>query len=112
MDTSIGLVNSRPFEDDLDYLEDDDDDDEQDIQRIDTKEKFSDVDVEGEGPNGVNVKKVLVREEQYKSMDDVVKGIKKILINAKYNDVPLDFEEFDFDSLYQIIVKVKKEEDK
>ena len=112
MDTSIGLVNSRPFEDDLDYF-DDDDDDEQDIEKIDKSEKYADIDVDGEGPNGVNVKqKVLVREDQYKSMDDVVKGVKKILINAKYNDVPLDFEEFDFDSLYQVVIRVKKEEEK
>lgn len=111
MDTSIGLVNSRAFEDDLDYFEEEDDDDEQDIQRIDTREKFADVDVDGEGPMGVRVKAVQ-REEQYKSMDDVVKGVKKILINAKYNDVPLDFEEFNFDQVYQIVVKVKKEEEK
>ncbi len=115
MDTSIGLVNSKPYDDDLDYLEDDD---EYDVERIDTTELHYNDEATGGGsagedqsPEGVRVKGV-IREEQYKTMDDVIKGVKKILVNAKYNDVPLDYEEFDFDHIYQIILKVKKEEEK
>ena len=115
MDTSIGLVNSKPYDDDLDYLEDDD---EYDVERIDTTELHYNDEATGggsagedESPEGVRVKGV-IREEQYKTMEDVIKGVKKILVNAKYNDVPLDYEEFDFDHIYQIILKVKKEEEK
>ena len=117
MDTSIGLVNSKRYEDDLDYL-DDDDDDEYDVERIDTTELHYNDEATGggsagedESPEGVRVKGV-IREEQYKTMEDVIKGVKKILVNAKYNDVPLDYEEFDFDHIYQIVLKVKKEEKK
>ena len=50
------------------------------------------------------------KETDYTTLEEVQKGIKKILANAKNHDVPLDFEEFNFTNLWQIVVKVKPEE--
>ena len=47
------------------------------------------------------------KEQDYTTLEEVQKGIKKILANAKNHDVPLDFEEFNFTNLWQIVVKVK-----
>lgn len=45
-------------------------------------------------------------EEDYKTMDDVILGIKKIVKKARANEVPIELEEFSFDKFYQFIVRV------
>lgn len=51
---------------------------------------------------------IVAPEEKYESLDDVLNGIKKIIKLAKENGVPVDTEEFSFDKLYQVIVKIDK----
>ena len=57
------------------------------------------------------VEKVFI-EEDYKTMDDVIMGIKKIVTKAKSNEVPIELEEFSFDKFYQFIVRVYNDKDK
>ncbi len=57
------------------------------------------------------VEKVFI-EEDYKTMDDVIMGIKKIVTKAKSNEVPIELEEFSFDKFYQFIVRVYDDKDK
>lgn len=72
----------------------------QDYETLD----FDDSDIKKEEEK---VKEVIV-EEKYKTMDDVIKGMKKIINNARENGVPIENEEFNFDSLYQFIIKINK----
>lgn len=51
---------------------------------------------------------VKVIEDSYESMDDVIKGIKKIINKAQENGVLIENEEFNFDTLYQFIIKINK----
>lgn len=55
-------------------------------------------------------KKVYV-EPEYTNMHEVIEGIKKIVTNAKKNLVPVEMEEFDFDELYQFIIRVREEKE-
>lgn len=54
-----------------------------------------------------NVKEQIVAEK-YENMDDVIKGIKKIINTAKENGVLVENEEFNFDTLYQFIIRINK----
>lgn len=67
--------------------------------------------LEGNKPSNVEVKQVIV-EKEYKTMDDVIAGIKEIIKNAKKNEVPIELEEFSFDKYYQFIVRVFKDDKK
>lgn len=51
------------------------------------------------------VREVVV-EKEYKTMDDVIMGIKNIIKKAKEAEVPIELEEFSFDKFYQFIVRV------
>ncbi len=54
-------------------------------------------------------KTIIVDEKkEYESMDDVIAGIKNIIASAKKNGVAVNTEEFSFDKLYQVIVKIDK----
>lgn len=66
-----------------------------------------------EEPNESNVEiQQVIVEKEYKTMDDVISGIKDIIKNAKKNEVPLEVEEFSFDQFYQFIVRVHKDDKK
>lgn len=49
-----------------------------------------------------------VKEVKIESLDDVKREIEKIINLAKKNDVLVKTEEFDFDTLYQIIIRLDK----
>ncbi|MCH5166822.1 MAG: ParB/RepB/Spo0J family partition protein [Erysipelotrichales bacterium] len=53
----------------------------------------------------VEAQQVIV-EEEYKTKDDVILGIKKVIANAKKNEVGVDIEEFNFDNFYQFIIRI------
>ena len=97
---SVGVDNAA--ERDYDLLELDDEDDDE------TKEELQNNQQSSEAP-GVEVQQVVV-EQEYKTMDDVIAGIKKIIKNAKKNEVPVSIEEFSFESFYQFIIRVDKGE--
>lgn len=79
--------------------------------------ELDDEDNENEGmpeekiDSNVEVQQVIV-EKEYKTMDDVIAGIKDIVKNAKSNEVPIDLEEFSFDKFYQFIIRTYKEDKK
>lgn len=56
------------------------------------------------------VKEVIV-EEDYKTMDDVIMGIKKIIKKARNHDIPIELEEFNFDKFYQFIIRVYEDKE-
>lgn len=78
---------------DYELLELEDDDEEQIEEIITPKEEIQQV----------------IAEKEYKSMDDVIIGIKNIIKNAKNNEVPIELEEFSFDEFYQFIIRVHKD---
>ena len=49
-----------------------------------------------------------IPEEKYETMDDVIAGIKKIIKTAQTNGIHINTEEFSFDKLYQVVVKIDK----
>lgn len=88
------VTTENAVERDYDILELEEDDDEDEVESPETPT--------------VEVEKVIV-EEEYKSMDDVIRGIKKIVTNAKKNEVGVDIEEFNFDKFYQFIIRINEE---
>lgn len=89
---------SSSLDRDYELLElDDDEDDEETVEENNT-------------PN-VEIQHVVV-EKEYKTMDDVIAGIKDIVKNAKKNEVPIESEEFSFDQFYQFVVRVYKDDKK
>ncbi len=88
---------SSSLERDYELLELDDDEEEEVLEDSTT--------------SNVEVKQVVV-EKEYKSMDDVISGIKEIIKNAKKNEVPLESEEFSFDKYYQFVIRVFKDDKK
>ena len=54
--------------------------------------------------------KTEIKEEPLNTMDDVISAIKNILDKAKNNGVGIETEEFNFDELYQFIIKINKED--
>ena len=87
---SVSTQNS--VDRDYDLLELDEEDEEEKIEAVQTT-------------NNVEVQQVVV-EEEYKTMDDVIIGIKKVINSAKKNEVSVDIEEFNFDKFYQFIIRV------
>lgn len=53
--------------------------------------------------------KTVYKEMEYKSLDDVKQGIKNIINNAIKNDVDIKLEEFDFDNIYQYVIRISKD---
>lgn len=82
-------------EDDLEILDLDADDDEEE-QKNDNQETV--------------IKEQVYVEKEYRTMDEVIIGIKDVLKNAKKNGVSLNSEEFSFDDFYQFIIRVNKED--
>lgn len=66
--------------------------------------------VEEIAANSPEVKEVVI-EETYKTMDDVIMGIKRIIKKAKEADIPIELEEFSFDKFYQFIIRVYNEKE-
>lgn len=89
---------SSSLDRDYELLELDDDD----IEDDETPENLT--------PN-IEVQQIVV-EKEYKTMDDVIAGIKDIVKNAKKNEVPIESEEFSFDDYYQFIIRVHKDNKK
>lgn len=56
------------------------------------------------------VKEVIV-EEDYKTIDDVIMGIKNIIKKARKHDIPIELEEFNFDKFYQFIIRVYEDKE-
>lgn len=59
-------------------------------------------------------KKEEIKQEQiikinYDSIQSVLKGINDIISNAKKNGIKFDIEEFDFTDIYQMIIKMEKD---
>lgn len=79
---------------------------ERDYELLELDEDYEDEDE----PENVEEKQVLV-SEQYTTMSEVINGIKRVVENAKQNDVNIDLEEFDFDNFYQFIIRVNDEKE-
>ncbi len=56
--------------------------------------------------------KTVYKDREYKSLADVKQGIKDIINNAIKNDVDIKLEEFDFDNIYQYVIRISKDNDK
>lgn len=78
------------------------------LELDDTDDIIKAEDFETTAEQQVEVQQVVV-EEEYKTMDDVIAGIKKIIKNAKKNEVAIDLEEFSFEKYYQFIIRLNKE---
>lgn len=78
------------------------------LELDDTDDIIKAEDFETPAEQQVEVQQVVV-EEEYKTMDDVIAGIKKIIKNAKKNEVAIDLEEFSFEKYYQFIIRLNKE---
>lgn len=57
------------------------------------------------------IEEKVYKEPEYQTRQDVIEGIKKIIANAKKNQVALEVEEFDFDPFYQFIVRIPEEKE-
>lgn len=78
------------------------------LELDDTDDIIKAEDFETTAEQQVEVQQIVV-EEEYKTMDDVIAGIKKIIKNAKKNEVAIDLEEFSFEKYYQFIIRLNKE---
>ena len=85
---------SLSVDDDYDIL-DLDDDNEEDQQPI---------------TEGKVTERVIVKEEVIETDEDAIEAIKKIINKAKANEVGLEAEEFGFDTCYQFVIRIEKEE--
>ncbi|HOB26344.1 MAG TPA: ParB/RepB/Spo0J family partition protein [Bacilli bacterium] len=77
-------------------------DEEESIDEIDKTDNKDDKD---------KVKEV-IKEKEYKTTEDLINGIKDMINNAQLNNVDFKSEEFDFDKVYQFVIKVSKEDKK
>lgn len=83
---------------------------ERDYELLELDEEEDDVEEETtQNVSNTEVREVII-EEEYKTMDDVIMGIKKIIKKAKESEVPIELEEFSFDKFYQFIIRVYNEE--
>lgn len=83
---------------------------ERDYELLELDEEEDDVEEETtQNVSNTEVREVII-EEEYKTMDDVIIGIKKIIKKAKESEVPIELEEFSFDKFYQFIIRVYNEE--
>lgn len=79
---------------------------ERDYELLELDEDEDEVDDTEETANTKQDVKEVVVEEEYKTMDDVIMGIKKIIKKAKEAEVPIELEEFSFDKFYQFIIRI------
>lgn len=92
------VTTEKALERDYELLELDEEDQEE-VEELLPKENTS-----------TEVKEVIV-EEDYKTMDDVIMGIKKIIKKARNHDIPIELEEFNFDKFYQFIIRVYEDKE-
>lgn len=92
------VTTEKALERDYELLELDEEDQEE-VEEFLPKENTS-----------AEVKEVIV-EEDYKTMDDVIMGIKKIIKKARNHDIPIELEEFNFDKFYQFIIRVYEDKE-
>lgn len=92
------VTTEKALERDYELLELDEEDQEE-VEELLPKENTS-----------AEVKEVIV-EEDYKTMDDVIMGIKKIIKKARNHDIPIELEEFNFDKFYQFIIRVYEDKE-
>lgn len=79
---------------------------ERDYELLELDEEDDDDEEVSSNTTTVVTEEVKVVAEEYKTMDDVILGIKKIIKNAKEHEVPIELEEFSFDKFYQFIIRV------
>ncbi len=92
------LTTEKAIERDYELLELDEEESEE-VEELVAKESASS-----------EVKEIIV-EEDYKTMDDVIMGFKKIVKKARANDIPIELEEFNFDKFYQFIIRIYEDKE-
>lgn len=92
------LTTEKAIERDYELLELDEEESEE-VEELVAKESASS-----------EVKEIIV-EEDYKTMDDVIMGFKKIVKKARANDIPIENEEFNFDKFYQFIIRIYEDKE-
>jgi len=92
------LTTEKAIERDYELLELDEEESEE-VEELVAKESASS-----------EVKEIIV-EEDYKTMDDVIMGFKKIVKKALANDIPIELEEFNFDKFYQFIIRIYEDKE-
>lgn len=92
------LTTEKAIERDYELLELDEEESEE-VEELVAKESASS-----------EVEEIIV-EEDYKTMDDVIMGFKKIVKKARANDIPIELEEFNFDKFYQFIIRIYEDKE-